>query len=190
MGENVLKKQFAEKDVNRLRNLIQGKFGDKTSIGVGYSKPTEDHKEGDIWTEDQRQWTIRDGIKQNITKLDKFKNLTIPLFCPSCDTIMNKQIDSDCFRSHRTCFKCYTTFETKLKIEGKWEEYQMDIHNKEIDNVIQEYTAYIMSELEETNESFVAENGDVEKWDGKVDRERAEKALAETITYLESLKQK
>jgi hypothetical protein len=189
MGENVLKKEFAEKDVNRLRNLMQGKFGDKTSVGVGYSKPTEVHSEGEIWFEDHREWTIENGIKQNITKLDKFKHLTIPLFCPSCDGIMNKQIDTDCFRAQRTCYKCYTEFETKLKIEGKWDEYQKDIHNKEIDNVIKEYTEYITSELEESNQSFVAENGDVEKWDGKIDKQRAETALAETISYLESLKQ-
>ena len=31
MKDNVLKKQFAEKDVNRLRNLVKGKYADKST---------------------------------------------------------------------------------------------------------------------------------------------------------------
>ena len=30
--ETVLKKQFVEKDVQRLRNLMQGKYGEKTTF--------------------------------------------------------------------------------------------------------------------------------------------------------------
>jgi hypothetical protein len=35
--DNVLKKQFAEKDVNRLRNLVKGKYADKSQVSVGFS---------------------------------------------------------------------------------------------------------------------------------------------------------
>ena len=66
----MLNKEFKEKDVERLRNIIKGKHGDKTSIGIGYTKNEEFHKEGDIWEEDGRKWTIKDGVKQKLTKLD------------------------------------------------------------------------------------------------------------------------
>ena len=50
---------------------------------IGYSKKQEFHGEGDVWEEDGRQWTIKNGIKQNVTKLDKAKKeVTLPLFCP------------------------------------------------------------------------------------------------------------
>ena len=49
MKDNVLKKEFKSKDVQRARNLIQGKVGDKTGLGVGYSKKDEFYQEGDIW---------------------------------------------------------------------------------------------------------------------------------------------
>ena len=65
-----LKKEFQEKDVERLRNLIQGKHGNKTRSSVGFSKADEFHAEGDIWESNGRTWTIKEGIKQNITKLD------------------------------------------------------------------------------------------------------------------------
>ena len=36
--ESVLKKDFQEKDVQRLRNLVQGKYGEKTRTSVGFPK--------------------------------------------------------------------------------------------------------------------------------------------------------
>mgnify|MGYP003334744338 CR=1 FL=1 len=49
MSENVLKKEFKEKDIQRLRNLIQGKHGEKATMGTGYTKKQEFHEEGDVW---------------------------------------------------------------------------------------------------------------------------------------------
>ncbi len=31
-------------------------------------------------------------IKENVTKLDKIKKAAIPLFCPKCKQVMNKQL--------------------------------------------------------------------------------------------------
>jgi hypothetical protein len=73
MAESVLKKEFKEKDVQRLRNIIQGKEDERTTTSIGYTKKEEFHAEGDVWEEDGREWTIKNGIKQNITKLDKAK---------------------------------------------------------------------------------------------------------------------
>jgi len=43
MSNSILKKEFKERDVNRLRNLITGKYNDNTILGVGYVKPKESH---------------------------------------------------------------------------------------------------------------------------------------------------
>jgi hypothetical protein len=51
-NDSVLKKEFKQNDVQRLRNLIQGKHGDRTSMGTGYNKAREFHYEGDIWEEE------------------------------------------------------------------------------------------------------------------------------------------
>ena len=96
MQDSVLKKQFGEKDVQRARNLIQGKVGDRTGEGVGYSKKQEFYEEGDIWEVDGRKWTIKDGIKQNITKLDKAKKAHVmPIFCPNCKGVMKNDVKLD-----------------------------------------------------------------------------------------------
>jgi hypothetical protein len=81
--ETYLKKEFTSKEVNRMRNLITGKVGDKTQTLGGYEKKTNVYSEGDIWEEGGKSWTIKRGIKQSITKLDKLKQLVVlPLCCP------------------------------------------------------------------------------------------------------------
>jgi len=188
MSDNILKKEFNKKDVERLRNLVKGKSGKRTSQGIGYTKKQQFYKEGDTWKEDGRTWTIKDGIKQNITKLDKFKKAAVPLFCPSCKNIMNKQLDPHYFKAYGACLDCTKVKETKIKNMGEWDNHKKEIGNKEVDNMIKEYTQFMKMKMEESNDGFVTEAGEIEKWKGGIDKERAEEALREGIEYLKSLK--
>jgi len=185
-----LKKEFQEKDVQRLRNLVQGKQGEKTRSSVGFSKADEFHDEGDIWEVDGRTWTIKDGIKQNITKLDKAKKAhTLPLFCPKCKKVMKNRHDKTYYNIHKICFNCVIDYEHELKKQGKWEEYQLNIKNNELDNRIDEFKLWIKEKLEESNNSFISEDGDMEKWVGKINEDKVEQYVKEVEEYLTSLKQ-
>ena len=188
MKDNVLKKEFSKNDVKRLRNLVKGNSSERTGEGIGYTKKQEFHKEGDIWEENDRTWTIRDGIKENITKLDKFKKAAVPLFCPSCNRIMNRQLDPHYYKAYGHCLDCRAKSETKMKLEGKWSKYLKNTTNKELDNMIEEYKSFMIDALNESNDGFITESGEVEKWVGGINKERATKAMEETIKYLESLK--
>ena len=188
--DNVLKKQFQERDVQRLRNLVQGKYGEKTRTSIGFTKADEFYKEGDIWESDGRTWTIKDGIKQNVTKLDKAKKAHVmPLLCPNCKKVMKNRNDKPFYNLHKMCFNCVIDFEHDLRKQGKWEQYQRDIKNGEIDKQIEEFKVFINERLNETNDGFVSESGDVEKWVGKLDTTKVEEYTQEVIKYLESLKQ-
>ena len=185
-----LKKDFQERDVQRLRNLIQGKYGEKTRSSVGFTNKQEVYNEGDIWESDGRTWTIKEGIKQNITKLDKAKKAhVVPLLCPKCKKIMKNRNDKPFYNIHKMCFDCVVDFESNLKQQGKWEDYQINIKNGEIDKQIEDFKTYIKDRLEESNDGFVSENGEVEKWVGKVNKDKVEEYTQQAITYLESLKQ-
>ena len=187
--DNVLKKEFAKKDVERLRNLMQGKYGDKTQTSVGYTKKYESHKEGDIWEENDRKWTIKNGIKQNITKLDTAKKAhMVPLLCPNCKTVMKNRNDSTYYKVHKTCFRCVALKEDKIKREGKWDEYHNGIINNEIDNKIKDFKLWIQDKVEESNSGHVSEDGDVERWVGKVNKEKVDDNIKNVVEYLESLK--
>tara|TARA_B100000424_G_scaffold56573_1_gene40816 strand:+ start:57 stop:632 length:576 start_codon:yes stop_codon:yes gene_type:complete len=187
--DSVLKKQFQEKDVQRLRNLMTGKYGDKTIKSVGYRKAQVTHNEGDIWEEDGRTWTIKDGIKQNITKLDKAKkSYVVPLFCPKCKKQMKLKNDHELYKIHKMCLSCVVDMEHQLQKDGKWDEYQQKIKNNEIDNKIKDFKDYVKDRLSESNNNFISEAGDKETWKGKIDEKRVDEHLSQVIEYLESLK--
>ena len=187
--DNVLKKEFKQKDVQRLRNLLTKKYGDKTTVGIGYTKQQEFHRDGDIWEEDGRQWTIKNGIKQNITKMDEAKKAHVmPLFCPTCNKLMVTHRDKNYYMIHKKCLNCVIDFETELRRIGAWEEYQNRIHNSEIDSFITEFKAWVEDSLTESNQGFVSEDGHVETWKGGSNKQRVVDELHKTIEYLSSLK--
>lgn len=189
MENSILKKEFQKRDVERLRNLVKGKYGDRTTIGVGYNKQTEEeHQEGDIWESNGKTWTIRDGIKENVTKLDKFKKIAIPLFCPKCKNVMDKQLDPFYFKSYGECLDCRTVTETQLKISGQWQEHINTTFNAEIDQQIEEYKSYFESIFLDGTEGYISENGEIQKWVGGIDKKRAQESLDEVVKYLNSLK--
>jgi len=186
--DNVLKKEFSKKDVQRVRNVMSGKSGERTVDGVGYRKSKQFYEEGDVWEEDGRQWTIKDGLKQNITKLDKAKEVTTPLFCPKCNKIMKARLDNPIYKFFKHCFNCHAEFEMKLRIKGLWEDYQKELDNSAIDLMIDGARDFLEDALTESNQGWVSEAGEVQKWRGGINKELAYKSLNETIEYLESLK--
>ena len=189
MRDNVLKKEFNKKDVQRIRNLVQGKYGDKTTQSVGYKKGYIKRKEGDIWEENGQTWTIKEGIRQNITKLDKAKKaVKVPLFCPCCSKLMKKHMDPQYYKIHKMCYDCVIDKEHEIKKQGKWEEYQKQIHNSDIDGIITDYKAFMEAALTESNQSFITEAGDMENWVGGVNKDRAKEALKKGVEYLKSKK--
>ena len=191
MNDNVLKKEFSKKDVQRARNIITGNTGARTTEGVGYNKKHEHHVEGDVWEENGRTWTIKNGLKQNITKMDKFKKMgKLPLFCPECNTLMNKNLDKKVFPAYQKCFDCIVDHEHQLQTEGKSKEYFDNMHNEHINNVQKEYENFIQEKLNEGSDSYITERGDKESWRGGLDKETLAKNLQEGLEFLENLKVK
>jgi hypothetical protein len=188
MSENVLKKDFKQKDIQRVRNLVKGKHGEKTTIGIGYEKKKDFYKEGDIWEENNRQWTIKNGIKQNITKLDKAKqSVVLPLFCPCCSNLMKNKYDKLFYIQYNRCFNCQIDFETEIRKLGLWEEYEKNIINSDINNLIKDYNIFIDEIVNTPMESYITEAGDVEKWIGSA-KNKLLQNKKETIEYLQNLK--
>jgi hypothetical protein len=188
-NDSVLKKEFKERDVQRLRNIVSKNYSDRTITQVGYTKEQVEYKEGDVWEENGKNWTIKNGIKMTITKLDLVKKtLQMPLVCPKCKKAMNKgNLDKQMYAVHHTCSDCVFEHETKLKRDGKFEEYQQNIlkqgvqyHIKEIEDALLDLA------MNTSEESFVTEAGDIETWKGNgLDKEEITKWMQD---YLDNLK--
>lgn len=188
MSDNILKKEFNRRDVTRMRNIITKDYNNKTNIQVGYNKEYIEHKEGDVWEERGKKWTIINGIKQTVTRLDNLKkSIFIPLVCEKCKSPMDNKLDKYMYPIHQMCFNCVVDSETKLKLEGKFEYYILNIKKQGIIYHIQEMENILLELLlEQSGESFVTEEGDIEFWKGKVSNQQYIKDIQEYINKLKS----
>lgn len=180
-----LKKEFGQRDVQRMRNIITGKAGDRTNIQSGYEKSRQEYKEGDIWEDGGKQWTIKDGIKQTVTKFDKIKRLVVlPLKCPSCNKPMAPtELNKKMYSIHTTCFECVIQKETKLKGEGKYQEYEKNLLNANKNHMLDDLEIAIDSWINE-KDTFVSEDGVVESWSSTKGNDEFYKKFKEDIKKL------
>jgi len=137
------------------------------------------HVEGDVWEERGKLWTIKNGIKKTVTKMDTArKEFLTPLACPKCGTAMKGQLDSKMWDINKSCFNCLVATEHEIRKAGKWEEYEKAkiLANatsfvKDLENFFKEFSA------ESVTKAHVTEDGIIEKWkdDGLV------KNIGETV---------
>jgi hypothetical protein len=170
----MFKNQDALNDVRRKVAEQLKKDGDKLVFGWrGEPEPTR--KEGDVWEDvNGRKWTIKNGIRQTVTKLDDAKT---PWWCPRCTKPMNHRLDIKFWRIRGHCMDCVIKDESEIRRQGKWEEYEQKImlrnYIAEVKDKIAELQSYydtaskpeflIMNENEKTVLMM-------EKWDINIDQ--------------------
>ena len=187
MGESLLKKEFKSKDVNRARNLITKDYSGKTVDGTGYSKAHVAYKEGDIWEENGRSWTIKDGIRQNITKLDAAKKaLQTPLACPKCKGSMKHHLAQKMYKIHKMCFDCVIDYEAELRKAGLYESYEKNMMQGSMKAFARDVEQWVLETVMSTN-TFVTEQGDIEDWNSN-NKEFETRLTSNLHQYLKHLK--
>ena len=187
--DSILQKEFKEKDVQRMRNIITKKYNDKTITQIGYTKSVNKHIEGDVWEENGKKWTIKGGIKQTVTRFDELKRLVIvPIVCPNCNKPMrSSHVNKVMWSIHKMCLDCVVGMETKLKKDGKYQEYEKNMIINGIRSHIRDLeTALLDISLNGINESYVTEAGDIEEWKGN--NNHHQQIIIELQNYIQKLK--
>ena len=127
-------------NIKAVRQLLAGEHKMQTRTVVGYEKPKDSslHKVGEIWEEilpsgDTVEWEQKQGYRVKRRKnLKVLSNLRQELESydkcyDDCEKRKNKiytRYDKQTCLSHKMCLDCLTRFETYLKLEGKFEEYE------------------------------------------------------------------
>jgi hypothetical protein len=183
----MFKDEKALADVRRKVAEKVGKEGNRLVFGWrGDPEPTR--KEGDEWYDvDGKKWTIKNGIRQSVTKQDSAKT---PWWCPKCSKPMNHRFDIKFWRIRGHCMDCNIKEEMKIRAQGEeaWKKYEQTVMLR---NYIAEVTDKI-AELQDyhdtiTKPEFV--NADetkilmIEKWD--VDIEKVKADLRKDIAQLQ-----
>lgn len=190
MSESRLNKEFSERDIQRMRNIVSGNTADRTRIQAGYEKQSIEHSEGDIWEESGKTWTIKNGIKQTVTKHDKLREMVnMPLKCPECDRAMKStKLNKKMWTVHKKCFDCVVEYETHLKATGQYEEYASKLMNANKDSFVKDYEQAVEAYINDKGDTFMSEAGDLENWSKVKLNPEVIKILKENIKQLKELK--
>lgn len=177
-----------------VKKLLSGQHESQNKVTVGFSENNKEEKItrqiGDRWfDEDGNEWEQRNGYKIKLGKewqqelhqyLNSFPN------CPkeTCTCGMPKRLDQKMKRIHGMCFDCVVEMEHKIRLEGKWDEYEK---RKVKENALawlkeaEKDKDAIASEL--SRMEFTNDFGDNEKWETPFNKEemleKIEKEFAE-----------
>jgi len=112
-----------EQKVDAMRSQVASKLKKWDRPIWGYVPAAEpDRAEGELWEDsDGKQWTVKDGIKQSITKLQDAKT---PWWCPKCEHSMAHKFDTKFYRLYGQCYDCTIKEHTQMMIDGTWEEFE------------------------------------------------------------------
>lgn len=188
-NESLLKKEFKHSDVQRVRNLVNKDYTAATKTQVGYQKTNIRYKEGEIWEENGKNWTMKNGIKQNLTKLDAAKKASrVPLTCPKCGGTMKHHLAKKMYKIHGFCFDpCTVEFETGLQKAGLYESYEKKLMSGNIQAFAKDIEEWVLEIVSGTNDSFVTEEGVVEDWNSNDNKNK--QLLDDIKTYLGHLRE-
>ena len=155
---------------------------DEARIVVGWRPGAEPvREEGEVWEDSSgKKWTMKNGIKQTVTKLDDAKT---PWWCPKCNKPLNHRLDIKFWRIRGYCLDCHIAEEAEIRKQGPdaWEQYEKKL-------MLRNYLASLrdtIGELQHYYDNFskpeylIADEHEkkvlmIEKWDVDVDRIKAD----------------
>jgi len=162
---------------------------------MGYSKEAERQNQvlGDLLqgkTPEKRVMVGYDGKKEKsgdkISRLsDIMKEARMPWFCPKCKKVMKKRLDNKFYMKLGHCFDCQITTENKLRIQGKYEEWEKNKIRENKISFLKDQIQAITEWKEMKSPEFYNNVGvdypelEKEKWD--VDMKKVHKEADEAI---------
>ena len=158
------------KNVKAVREMIAGthKTQTKTNVSFGEKKTFVKREVGDRWTDDDGTlWEQKKGYKVKLGKLSELRqNLNKFPNCKKeiCTCTNPKRNDIEMKTIHGMCFDCVIEMEHKLKIEGKYEEYEREKILANMKSWLK--GAEVEKEALKTalKAKFVNEDGSIEEW--------------------------
>jgi len=167
-----------KKGIQRMRNLVSGNASNKTKVSTGYGKKRVVRSEGDTWEIKGKTWTIKNGIRQTVSKLDAAREaIKVPMECPKCgDPRMQHHAYKAMYKRFGMCFNCVYKFENELKAAGKFEEFAKELSKSDNEAWLKDKTEEYYDWLTTINsKSYITEAGDIEDWSGGKSKETLKK---------------
>jgi len=182
-----MKKGITDAKVQRMRNLVTKKYGDKTQVRSGYTKNYNKQQEGDVWEERGKQWTIRNGIKRTVSKLDTAREQhKTPIACPKCSGKMQHLAHKHTYKRWGICFICTSKWEQEMRADGTYDAFIKDIEDSNFDVWLGDVTKEYYEWLDTRDaKSYITEAGDIEDWSGGKTSDELRKEFDEQVVKIQ-----
>ena len=95
----------------------------------------------DLEEKKKREDEIRAERELKNDRMDALKGAKTPWFCPECNKVMKSRLDDKMYRLYNQCFDCQVKFENKLRVEGKYDEWEQK-------KVLNNQLSYIKDQIE------------------------------------------
>jgi len=109
-------------------DIVRGYLaGERPFIQVGYVGDDSTRKEGEIWEDSSgKTWIKKNGYKKRVNKLGKVSSESLKKICSVCsaDVRWGSDLDDKIFPKTGRCYDCNVAFESKLKVQNKFENYE------------------------------------------------------------------
>ena len=154
-----------------LQSILRGETPEKR-VMVGYQS--------------DKKVESKDGktIESPLTKV--MQEARMPWFCPECKGIMKKRADDKYWARHKMCLECWSKKETKMKIDGTWDEYQREqdelYRRSYVKDLKAELQGYI--DMVSKDQDIAQDSGDLERW-GMSDSSEIVETLSKEITNID-----
>lgn len=140
-----MSKDHVNQKVDAMRNQLAGKLTKWDRPIFGYTSVEPERNEGDKWFDvNGKAWTMKNGLKQSISKLQDAK---IPWWCPKCDKSMSHRFDTKFYNLYHMCYDCTINEQTQMRINGTWEAFEKNMMRENekayLRDMIQELEDYI-----------------------------------------------
>lgn len=128
---------------------------------------------GETWTDsDGRTWEQRDGYIMKVPKMERFN---MPMFCPECDKIMNKNLDDKMWARTGKCFDCVIKEETAMRAAGTYELYEKEKILANMKSWVKDMEAGLETFFENiNNKTDVTSSGEINEWSDLTENELQE----------------
>lgn len=122
------------------------------------------HNEGDVWEESGKTWTIKNGIKKTVSKLESFrKEVITPIACPKCSMKLQSPVHKWAWNTYRMCFNCVVDMEHEIMKAGRLEEYTNALYKANMQSFYGDLEQFI-TEFSKEKVNVFTEDGTKENW--------------------------
>jgi hypothetical protein len=101
--------------------------GERPFVKIGWDQNLIERKNGETWTDSKgHEWIQKNGYKKRINKSYKIHPDNVRQLCSDCNMDMKwgNKLDDKIFNKTGRCYDCNIKYETLLKRDGKFSNYE------------------------------------------------------------------